>query len=205
MTLDELAIKHGTDKSSKHHNYTPIYERYFGHLRQAPITLLELGHGGYHHYDRGGESAKMWREYFPKATIVSIDVYDKQPIEGVKFYKGSQDDPSFLKKLIEDIGLPHIIIDDGCHRSPETINSLDILLPMLGKNGVYVVEDLEASYWAVASDGQDFGGGLDNPNSSMNYIKSLTDEINAPRSGLENRFNITSIHFYEKIAFIFKK
>jgi len=204
MSLDQIAIRYGTDKSSKHHNYTPIYDKYFSHLRSEPIVLLELGHGGYQYYDRGGESAKTWREYFSKGRIVSIDIYDKQPIDGVEFYKGSQDDAEFLSRLVDQIGRPDIIIDDGCHRSPESIKSFEILFPMLKKGGIYCWEDLEASYWKVASDGQDFGGGIDNPKSSMNYLKALTDEINTRHSGLENRLGITSIHFYEKIAFIFK-
>lgn len=204
MSLDQLAIKHGTDKSSKHHNYTPIYDKYFGHLRNEPITVLELGHGGYHYYDRGGESAKMWRDYFYKGRIVSIDIHDKAPIDGVEFHQGSQADPYFLVSLIEKIGKPDIIIDDGCHRSPETVRSYEILFPFLKDGGIYVVEDLEASYWGVASDGQDFGGGLTIPNSSVNYLKGIVDEINQFHSGVPNMYKVSSIHFYEKIAFIFK-
>jgi hypothetical protein len=202
MSLDQIALRHGTDKSSAHHNYTPIYEKYFSNLRNEPITLLELGHGGYQYYDRGGESAKTWRDYFHKGNIISIDIYPKQPIDGIQFYQGSQDDPEFLTNLIKTS--PDIIIDDGCHRSPESIKSFEILFPLLKKGGIYCWEDLEASYWKVASDGQDFGGGIDNPKSSMNYLKSLTDEINSGHSGLENRFGITSIHFYQKLVFIHK-
>lgn len=204
MSLDQIALRTGTDKSSRHHNYTPIYQKYFDHLRNEPIVLLELGHGGYQFYDRGGESARMWREYFNKGKIISIDIHLKQPIDGIDIRLGSQDDSVFLNSLIEEVGRPDIIIDDGCHRSPESVKSFDILFPLLKSGGIYCWEDLEASYWKVASDGQDFGGGIDNPRSSMNYLKSLTDEINTGHSGLENRFGITSIHFYKKIAFIFK-
>ena len=204
MSLDQIAIRTGTDKSSRHHNYTPIYEKYLGHLRNEPITLFEIGHGGYMYYDRGGESARMWREYFHKAKIISLDIHLKKPIEGIDIRLGSQDDSVFLNSLVEEVGRPDIIIDDGCHRSPESVKSFEILFPLLKSGGIYCWEDLEASYWRVASDGQDFGGGIDNPRSSMNYLKSLTDEINTGHSGLENRFGITSIHFYRKIAFILK-
>jgi len=74
MSLDTLAIKYGTDKSSLHHNYTPIYEQYFADKRNSPITLVEIGFGGYEFYDRGGQSARMWKEYFYKGRIISIDL-----------------------------------------------------------------------------------------------------------------------------------
>lgn len=203
MSLDQIALKTRTDKSSKHHDYCPKYERYFEPLRNDPITLLEIGVGAYDNYADGFHSHKMWQRYFHKGRIIGIDIYDKDPNlhPGIEFYKGSQDDPEFLKTIPGEFD---IVIDDGCHRSPESVKSFEILFPLLKKGGIYCWEDLEASYWKVASDGQDFGGGIDNPRSSMNYLKNLTDEINSGHSGLENRFGITSIHFYQKIAFIFK-
>ena len=43
MTLDELAIKYKTDKSSLLHNYTEKYDRHFSHLREKDIKVLEIG------------------------------------------------------------------------------------------------------------------------------------------------------------------
>lgn len=45
--LDQLAIKHGTDKSSLHHDYCDIYERLFLHLKDENIVFIEAGVGGY--------------------------------------------------------------------------------------------------------------------------------------------------------------
>ena len=67
--LTELAVEFGTDKWGVH-RYTPHYERHLQHLRRETFTLLELGIGGYKKRRRSGASMKMWRWFFPKATIV---------------------------------------------------------------------------------------------------------------------------------------
>ena len=51
MTLDEIGLRYGPDKSSAHHNYLYIYDRYFTHLREEKFAFLELGYGGYKYAD----------------------------------------------------------------------------------------------------------------------------------------------------------
>ena len=55
------------------------------------------------------------------------------------------------------------------------IASFNFLFPYLNDNGIYVVEDLQTSYIPR------YGGSrinLNKKNSSMNFIKSLSDSIN---------------------------
>ena len=81
--LTELAIEFRTDKWGVH-RYTPHYERHLQHLRRESFTLLELGIGGYKKRRRSGASMKMWRWFFPKATIVQGDAYDiRGSLDGV--------------------------------------------------------------------------------------------------------------------------
>lgn len=47
--------------------YLPIYEQLLFPLREQPFTLLELGVWS-------GASLEMWRDSFPRATIVGIDL-----------------------------------------------------------------------------------------------------------------------------------
>jgi len=42
-TLDDFAIKHSTDKSSKDHQYTDRYSIYLEHYRDIEFNLLEIG------------------------------------------------------------------------------------------------------------------------------------------------------------------
>jgi hypothetical protein len=61
LTLDELAIKHGTDKSSPYHDYCRIHEELLAPLRHEPVALLELGVAN-------GASLRMWGDYFTQAV-----------------------------------------------------------------------------------------------------------------------------------------
>ena len=76
--LDALARLLGTDKSSYVHGYTRLYETHFASRRPTVRRLLEIGVGGinsWHGYEttEGGQSLRMWRDYFPNAEIVGID------------------------------------------------------------------------------------------------------------------------------------
>lgn len=206
MSLDQIAIRNNTDKSSRHHGYTAIYEKFFEPLRLHPLTLLELGTGAYWKKDDGFHGAKTWVEYFDKANIVTIDIYEKIPPNNprIKFFQGSQDDDAFLKSVIEQVGTPDIIIDDASHVNPKTVRSFEILFPLLKSGGIYVIEDAHTSYWeAPASDGQEFFGGIDNPRAILNFMKALVDSINHKHCPVPDQ-QIRAIHFYEKIVFIEK-
>jgi hypothetical protein len=206
MSLDQLAIRHNTDKSSIHHGYTAVYEKFFEPLRSQQILLLELGTGAYWKKNEGFHGAKTWADYFHHGAIVSIDIYEKDPPQNkqIRFFQGSQEDESFLLPLIGQIGAPDIIIDDASHVNPKTVRSFEILFPLLKPGGIYVVEDTHTSYWAEkASDGQEFFGGLDNPKAILNFLKTLTDSVNHKHCSVPDQ-KIKAIHFYEKIVFIEK-
>ena len=200
MTLDQIAIKHGTDKSSAHHGYCETYELYFTPLREKKLTLLELGFGGYQYPDRGGAGAKTWAEYFPKAEVYTIDNNYKNPLPHprIHFNQVSQSDDVALSNLILHICSPDIIIDDASHTSPLTIRSFEILFPLLKSGGIYVVEDTHASYWTEHG----FDGGW-HENTTMNYFKRLTDSLNHENNGLQS-LGIKAIHFWRQQIFILK-
>jgi 8-demethyl-8-(2-methoxy-alpha-L-rhamnosyl)tetracenomycin-C 3'-O-methyltransferase len=184
MTLDEIALKHGTDKATSHHGYTRIYERYLEPLRDEPITLLELGWGGHEDPEAGGASAAMWRDYFPNATIVVIDVEPKtNHLDGVNFHEGSQADPAFLTRLHNTYGDFDVIVDDASHLSSLTITSWELLYPMLRPGGWYFLEDTHSSYHAHYYGAHEANPDPDKPRAggeptTMQYFKRLADEVN---------------------------
>ncbi len=206
--LTNLAKKYLTDKWDGHF-YTPHYERFFNHLKNEPVKLLEIGVGGYGDPNSGGESLRMWKEYFPQGAIFAIDVYNKESIEEdrIKIYQGSQVDKFFLETVTREAGEFDIIIDDGSHINRHIIESFKLLFPTLKQHGIYVVEDLQTSYWPK------FGGdsfNLRNKSTAMNYFKHLTDSLNYEEidnpSYRANYFdrNIISISFFHNIIFIQK-
>jgi len=139
MTLDELALKYGTDKSSTAHNYCQFYERT---LPKKPKKLLEIG-------VFKGASLAMWSEYFPDTEIWGVDLFADHSEADVRSYlldecgcknivlrQGNQCDYVLLDALRnEDFD---IVIDDGSH------NSRDQMMTFYGLyNGRhYYIEDL---------------------------------------------------------------
>ena len=97
--LTKLAIKYNTDKHGVHF-YTKIYQKYMLPKSDIEVKLLEIGVGGYDDQKKGGESLKMWSEFFPKGKIFALDFYHKKLSLGdrVKIFKGSQSNTKDLKK-----------------------------------------------------------------------------------------------------------
>lgn len=187
MTLDALGLKHGTDKASgpNNHNYTPIYERYLGHLRDAPLRILEIGVGGDEHPDRGGQSLKMWRDYFPNAEVVGVDLHPKRLSLGprITLYQASQTDPDALAAIDDVHGPFDVIIDDASHHNALTPQTFRILFPLLKPGGLYFCEDVHTSYW------REHFGGDDNPLAQytiMGFFQHLAHQLN--NEGLPEMF-----------------
>jgi hypothetical protein len=210
MTLDQLAIKHGTDKSSEHHDYCKVYERYFEPLRNEVICFLELGYGGHSDPLKGGESAKMWLEYFPHSEINILDNELKENIpEDIEFIHGSQDDADLLLSQFP-VGSLDIVIDDASHLSSLTIKSFEILFPLLKSGGYYCVEDTHSSiheFWYGANEAnEDPKKNGKKTVTALNYFKNLTDACNNDLMKEQYRYphDIEFIHFYRDLIIIKK-
>lgn len=203
--LDAIARIHRTDKSA--HGYTRRYRKHFGRLRRRRISLLEIGIGGWKDPASGGESLRMWRDYFPYGSIHAIDLYDKSGLdeERIKTLQGSQADPAFLREVAERYGPFDIVIDDGSHVSQHVITSFEALFPHVKEGGYYVVEDLFFSYDPALG-----GSSVDlaSPTTSMGYLKNLADHLqhrylrSTPRPAESHR--VGELHFYPKICFVVK-
>lgn len=210
MNLSQLASKFDSDKGPNHHNYTPVYEKYFTPLKENKVVILELGVGGYHHIHQGGASLKMWAEFFPHGSIVGIDNHLKQlnVPPRVHVYRCDQNDKTGLESIIEKHGMPDIIIDDASHINKLTIESFNILFPLLKPGGIYVVEDIESSWcpetgWAAGcADPDNY-----HAQTTVNFFRWMINELNAKfiPGGWEMQYGVSSIHFYYNMVFIFKK
>ena len=146
--LTRLAIKHGTDKWGLHF-YTPVYHELFRKIRLEKLKVLEIGVGGFGFRDFGGESLRMWSEYFPNSQIVGIDIeYKALPLpQNVHYENGSQTDLGFLDRVAKKYGAFDIVVDDGSHRPDHVIASFQFLFPRMSDSGLYVIEDTQAAFW----------------------------------------------------------
>lgn len=137
-TLDQLALKHGTDKASNLHDYCHYYETYFASMRYAPITLIEVGV----HF---GPSIRMWLDYFLQAMIVGVDIERQDDVSDPRytFIQGDATNP----ETFDLIDYADIMIDDGSHYPPHYSTTFGYLWPKLVPGGYYVIEDIFATYY----------------------------------------------------------
>lgn len=172
--LGELATRHGSCKWGAHWQPT-AYERYLTPLQDKPITILEIGVGG-HHVAEGGESLRMWRDYFPRAQIYGLDLYDKRSVEEqrIHIFQGDQGDEGFLADVVARTGPLDLVIDDGSHVNEHVITAFRFLFPHLADDGLYFIEDLQSSYWPA------FGGIMadrTDPRTTTGFLKTLVDGL----------------------------
>tara|TARA_R110000765_G_scaffold412180_2_gene511713 strand:+ start:169 stop:885 length:717 start_codon:yes stop_codon:yes gene_type:complete len=151
-TLDSIALRFGTDKSSKHHGYTSIYDKHFNHLRGTSVRVLELG-------IYKGASLNMWAEYFgPESKVYGVDrdLRLSRKMEFlpniVRYSLDISDKPALLRFAVE-YGPFDVVVDDCGHINHQMTECFNTLFPLLSPGGVYVVEDLHACYWDYAGDG----------------------------------------------------
>lgn len=133
MTLNELGVKHKTDKSTLYHCFLDFYENEF--KGKDIKRILEIG-------IMDGASLKMWREYFPEAYIVGVDIRPTNPVEGVLSLVGDATDEKFISTL----GNFDLIIDDGSHMTADQIKTYELLKPHVNSGGIYIVEDVHTSF-----------------------------------------------------------
>ncbi len=216
MSLRDLALKYKTDKAGgredhHRHEYCEAYEFFLKDLqRERFFSMLEIGIGGYEYPDRGGESLRMWREYFIDARIFALDLHLKTfTVPEVLIYQGSQNDPEMAKMIYNDAKGPFaFIVDDASHINPLTLKTFEVYWPYLAPGGVYAIEDVHTSYWPEI-----YEGGKDRPDSAMNFFKRMTDLLNREHFAVDEQEyelllkvpDIESIHFFKEIIFIRKK
>lgn len=137
--LQLLAEKHETDKAE--HGYCDIYDKKLAVRRHEPLNVLEIG------VYMGG-SLRMWREYFPNATIHGLDINVERcgAIDGVTLHKQDAADAVLLRKLAEKHGPWDLIIDDASHTMKHQQRTFDTLWPHVESGGYYIIEDLHTSF-----------------------------------------------------------
>ncbi|MFF4403292.1 hypothetical protein [Streptomyces sp. NPDC001404] len=205
VDLDLLAVRFRSDKWGGHW-YTPHYERHFGARRDQRVKLLEIGVGGYHAPDVGGASLLMWKHYFRRGLVYGLDVFDKSALDEPRklTVRGDQSDPEFLNALAKRIGPLDIVIDDGSHRSSDVITSFRTLFPHLRPGGLYVIEDLQTSYWPGWNGGRTHP---DDEGTSVGHLKTVVDGLHhmeRPGEPSATDRTVTAIHLYPGVAFVEK-
>lgn len=203
----------GSDKRS--HGYLPYYKRHLGPRRFRKNTIIEIGVGApKHDYSSPppGGSLFLWRDYFPRSTIVGVDIHQKHVRLGnrVSFVRADQSSPRDLRTVLDHVRRPDIVIDDGSHIGEHVVTSFRFLFPRLAAGGVYVIEDLHCSYFPSYG-----GGSPPPPMTGIGLLQRLSSDVQAldtvfahasgpvPSLGSED-LAVTAVHVYPGIAFVEK-
>ena len=152
MRSQELDLaKYNTDKINN--RYLEWYDPFVQHLVSEKIKLLELG------VHKGG-SLLLWRDYFPKALIVGIDIQPHVDLSGekrIRVFKGAQQDTAFLAEVAKETAPEgfDVIIDDASHFGDLTRTAFwELFDHHLKPSGIYVIEDWGTGFWDDWPDGK---------------------------------------------------
>jgi demethylmacrocin O-methyltransferase len=150
----------------------------------------------------------MWRDYFPHASIVGLDLHDKSFVadDRIRVYQGDQSDADVLSRIVTENPDLKVVVDDGSHICAHVIASFHILFPLLPQDGIYAIEDTQTSYWT------EYGGQIDptSPGTSMDMVKRLIDGLNHEEFRVEGYQpsytdeNVVAIHAWHNLVIIEK-
>ena len=193
--IADLFYEHEGRPINKWTHYLAHYARFFSRFRNTPVRMLEIG------VFEGG-SLELWRRYLgPEATIFGIDIDPacaSKVEEPNQVRIGSQDDPEFLRSVVEEMGGVDLVLDDGSHKGNHIITSFRALFPILADGGLYVIEDMHDDYseWPGTR-----------RNQSLEFIKRLIDDLHLHFHGLPARESphVGGLHLFDSLAFIEKE
>ena len=163
ISLNDLSIKWGLDKSSLLHNYSQYYDKQLKSIRNNKINFIEIGIGtmvygadssmNNYNYDgkkkyNTGNSLRCWNEYFKNANLIlGFDIQKDCMFEENKI-KTELVDSTNKQKVDEIFNNKYknvkfdVILDDGLHEINAQIKTFQNYWPYLKKNGFYFIEDI---------------------------------------------------------------
>ena len=205
----ELLSNHNGRSIVKMSNFINIYDDLLSPYKSAqshssdPLRLLEIG------VSKGG-SLEIWKKYFGESALIyGIDIDERCreiSIPGVQIRIGSQVDQAFLASVLNELGDPQIIIDDGSHHADHLSLTLDMLWPHLQDGGIYIIEDTHTSYW------QEYGGGYQKNQTIIEFIKDAIDTMHQSyirkKMPVRTEFlreSLASITFYDSMIVLRKE
>ena len=187
--------KFNTDKVT-HHEYHKIYDFFLQDLYNKKGSILEIG-------IEYMKSINMWLELFPNAFIYGIDINFKKNGDRYEVFKADQsktNELNLIKKKLENKNL-FFINDDGSHIPEHQLLTFNILFPLLDNNGIYIIEDIETSYWTKKGlYGYPTNYGYKHDNSIIEIFKSVADAVNSEFAG-EHPSKVRHLDYIDSITF----
>lgn len=169
-SIDALHRSKTGKVSDKWASYLTYYDALFAPLREAPISMLEIG-------IQNGGSLETWASYFTQARqFIGCDIAPR--CEALRYEDprvsvvvGDANSAPAYQKILGLCPQFDVVIDDGSHVSTDIINSFINYFPHVKPGGLYVVEDAHCLYMNA------YGGGILNDYSGYAFFKKLVDVV----------------------------
>jgi len=171
--MEILGRKYKSDKIT-HHRYHEIFPHFISKFYDKEGGIIEIGVEQFN-------SIKMWLELFKNSHIYGYDININDAGEKYTIFKGDQSKEDDLDRFINIIKTPiYFINDDGSHIPEHQVLTFNKLFPILEYGGIYIIEDIETSYW-TKGDIYNYptNYGYKNPNSVVELFKNIIDCVNS--------------------------
>jgi predicted secreted protein len=170
-------------------------------LRDKTFNMCEIGLDNC-------QSINLWREYFPKATIYGVDIFDKKfcenNLENVKTIIADQSSIDGINKIVDSIDMCDLIIDDGSHNPDHQVDTFKILFEKrLNYGGIYIIEDTEIQYWKKGASVYNYK--YEGNKTLFNFFDKSYDLINEEFSKVKNELHISTLTYCQNCMIITKR
>lgn len=174
--LNVLCDEYGSDKGEVNgdgnpyvwasHNYADIYELMFRLRRNDVELVVECGLGTNNSdlkssmgvMGKPGASLRVWKDYFPKARIIGIDI-DADILfqeDRISTFQCDQTSENSIKRFCKTALLTEasvdIIIDDGLHEFQAGKSLFEAMNKYLANDGIYAIEDVSQADYRLFKD-----------------------------------------------------
>lgn len=149
MSLHDLIDDSATDKNTTH-SYLELYESLLHGKKNTAKCILEIGIGSY------GGSIKLWRDYFPNATIYGLDILPGDMAldrivndERVILYTSTDayDETFFTTTFLEKNLRFDFLLDDGPHSIESMKTFIKLYSQLMTEDGILIIEDIQSWDW----------------------------------------------------------
>ncbi len=195
LSFKELCIMFNCDKGIGN-DYDKVYETILSKYKNKEINLFEIGLDA-------GNSLRVWENFLPLAKIYGMDINTKPKSNRGDTFVGDQNNINDLDNIVKQIPKCDIIIDDGSRVPNHQLKSFNYLFKnLLEWGGVYIIENIECSYWRPEINSYGFETGYLN---IIDYFTKLNHSVNNHCSNHPNELFISSISYYPNCIVIHKK
>jgi len=204
----ELGSKYGTDKVTLH-KYHEIFPTYIDKFYDQSGGMIEIGLAP----RRGIVSLDLWLDLFPNMHIYGLDKGTPNEFsERYTILECDQSKENQISNCIDQVKHKiYFINDDGSHIPEHQLLTFNKLFPLLEVGGIYIIEDIELSYWTKGDCyGYPTRYGKGNSSSIIEIFKQAIDGVNVEFSKsdegkVQHQREIGSIAFAKNCIIITKR